>query len=57
MKIAFSIALAGALISVALYAGLTDARRTYMKGCTATAVKFGQLQEDAENNCALRYTK
>lgn len=57
MKIAVSIVLAGVLISMALYTGLTDARRTYMKGCMATAVKFGQLLEDAENNCALRYTK
>jgi hypothetical protein len=55
MKIAASIVLVGALISAALYAGLTDGRRTYMKGCTATAAKFGQSLEDAENNCALHF--
>lgn len=55
MKIVVSVVLAGLVIAVALYAGLTDDRRTYMKACTATAKGFGQSAEAAENNCALRY--
>ncbi|BDT60477.1 hypothetical protein MasN3_39710 [Massilia varians] len=55
MKIVASIVFAGVVIAIAVYAGLTDDRRTYMKGCIATAAEFGQSAEEAENNCALRY--
>lgn len=55
MKIAVSIVLAGVLIAIAVYIGLTDGRRTYMKGCTAIAAQLGQSAEVAENHCALRY--
>lgn len=55
MKIAKSIFLAGALIAAAIYAGLTDERLTYMKGCVAMASELGQAQDVAENNCAFHY--
>ena len=55
MQVALAIVFAGVLIAGAIYAGLTDGRRTYMKGCTATAEQFGQSSEEAETNCAFRY--
>lgn len=55
MTIALSIVLAGVFIAGAVYAGLTDGRRTYMIGCKATAERFGQSSEEAETNCAFRY--
>lgn len=57
MKVAVSILLAGVLIAGAIYAGLTDGRRTYMKGCTAMAMELRQSPEEAEINCAFQYKR
>jgi len=54
-KIALSIVLAGALIAGAVYAGLTDGRRTHMRGCVATGTQLGQSVEQAEVYCAFQY--
>lgn len=55
MKLPLSIAFAGIVVAAAIYAGLTDARRTYMTACVDMAMGFRQSAEEAERNCAVQY--
>lgn len=55
MKVPISILIAGILMAVAVYAGLTDARRTYMNGCVSLAQQMGQSAEFAESSCAFKF--
>lgn len=57
MKIAASILITGILIAGAIYAGLTDGRRTYMNGCTETGSTLGQSEAHAERYCAFTYNR
>lgn len=57
MKTPLAILIAGLLIAVAVYAGLTDDRRSYMKGCLATLISTAQSEQDAEATCAIHYKR